>query len=176
MKTTNESADIELSLSNEERKENLSSLWLGACVICPILGWLVTNFWEHLSEENWQRLYVTRLLFSIGVPMLAGLLFAFFVRWKSKVLALSLILSVTALPAITTYWTALDLYEGKVVVRGVYDSFDYGTSNRCWIEETDSNRIEKQRYQLPCELNLPLRQSMQITLLPNTRQVIKIEK
>lgn len=150
-------------------------LWILAYFICPSLIEFILNYVMQITVENWQRVYVTKLLFCIAFPLMTAFLLAFFVRWKSKFLALSLIICLTALPVTTSYWTVLDLYKGKVVVRGTYNSFDSGISYRCWIEETNPGAILKKRYSLPCGLNIPYNQ-LQLTLLPNTQRIIKVEE
>lgn len=173
MEITNESTELETTLKNDERKENFRLLWIFACFFCPSLIEIVVNDVVQITVENWQRVYVTKLLFCIAFPLMTAFLLAFIVRWKSKFLALSLIICLTAVPVATSYWTILDLYEGKIVVGGVYKSFDYGVYNKCFVEETN---IYTRHYELPCSLNVPSNQLLKLTLLPNTQRVIKVEK
>jgi len=143
--------------------------WVASCFISPFLGWFAVNFWTTLTEDNWQRFFIVRILFSVVLPVIFALPLLRYLQKDIASLIITAILLFTLFPSFTCYWTVRDLIEGKIFVIGKYESIDSGAYNTCWLEDEK----DKKYYTLPCELNIERNENSAVILLPNTQQVLR---
>jgi hypothetical protein len=93
--------------------DKIGGLWLMACAMGPFFGWLAANLFT-LTETNWRRAYLARAFLSVGLPVVTGLPLLRYARGKAAPLVVALLLAVTALPALSCYWTLRDLRAGTI--------------------------------------------------------------
>jgi hypothetical protein len=95
--------------------DRLGAFWLLACAFGPLAGWFLTSAFE-LTTANWIWLYTAKVVCCVFLPFATALPLVRYVRGRSKFIALSILIIVTALP-ILTGWTALqDLWSGASAV------------------------------------------------------------
>jgi hypothetical protein len=105
----------------------IGAFWLVACTFGPFFGWLVTsNAWQ-LTETNWRWRFGLRVTLCIVLPVVTALPLTRYARGRSALVAIPLLVGVTALPALCGFWTARDIAAGPV-------------TRRAEIVETDSGR------------------------------------
>ncbi len=92
--------------------DRLGAFWLLACAGGPLLGGLVTLF--PVTESDWRWRYVLRVALALGLPVLTGLPLLRYIRGRAALLAVPLLLGITALPALTAIAPLRDLFDGPV--------------------------------------------------------------
>ncbi len=98
-----------------ELKSGLSSrigaFWLVACTFGPLVGWVATEAFP-LTAGSWHLLYGFRLFVAGLAPVITMLPLVHYVRGRSALIALPLLVCITALLVYSTVNTARDLLEG----------------------------------------------------------------
>ena len=98
-----------------ELKEGVSArigaFWMVACTIGPLIGWIATETLP-LTSGSWRWLYGFRGVVAGLVPVITMLPLVRYARGRSALIALPLLLCITALPVYSTWATIFDLLEG----------------------------------------------------------------
>jgi hypothetical protein len=92
----------------------IGAFWLVACALGPFIGWLLTTFLT-VTVDNWRILYAGRTFFAGVLPVVTALPLTRYARGSATVMALVLLIGVTALPLLSTAWPTLDLLDGAAV-------------------------------------------------------------
>lgn len=95
--------------------DRLGGFWLVACLFGPFLGWVVTTGVFPITFGSWRWLYSLRVLLAAGLPVITALPLTRYVRGKSSLIALPLLVLVTLLPVSSAMNVSLDLWEGAVM-------------------------------------------------------------
>jgi len=94
--------------------DRVGAFWLVGCAFGPLLGWLVTETFP-ITPDSWHWLYGLRALLAAGVPLVLALPLLRYVRGKSSLVALPLLVVITLLPVSTAIPVIQDLLEGPCV-------------------------------------------------------------
>jgi len=94
--------------------DRVGAFWLVGCAFGPLLGWLVTETFP-ITPDSWHWLYGLRALLAAGVPLVLALPLLRYVRGKSSLVALPLLVVITLLPVSTAIPVIQDLWEGPCV-------------------------------------------------------------
>ncbi|HWW74589.1 MAG TPA: hypothetical protein VNZ44_04285, partial [Pyrinomonadaceae bacterium] len=82
------------------------------CVFGPLLGWALTAGAIPITPSSWRWLYALRVFFAAVVPAALALPLTRYVRGKSALVSLPLLVLVTLLPVSSAMYVSLDLWEG----------------------------------------------------------------
>lgn len=91
--------------------DKVGAFWLVACAFGPLFGWVVTEAFS-ITPGSWRWLYSVRALLAAGAPLLLALPLLRYVRGKSSLVTLPLLVVLTLLPVSTATWVIQDLWEG----------------------------------------------------------------
>ena len=94
--------------------DRVGAFWLVGCAFGPFFGWIVTSGIFSITQSSWQWLYAARVFLAAVVPILLALPLTRYVRGKSTLIALPLLVIVTLLPVSTAMNVSLDLWEGPI--------------------------------------------------------------
>lgn len=94
--------------------DRVGAFWLVGCAFGPFLGWIVTSGTLPVTQNSWRWLYGARVFLAALVPILLALPLTRYVRGKSTLIALPLLVIVTLLPVSTAMNVSLDLWEGPI--------------------------------------------------------------
>jgi hypothetical protein len=95
--------------------DRVGAFWLVAIGFGPLLGWLVTSSVFSVTLTSWRWQYAIRVALSVGLPVLTGFPLLRYARGKAAMIALPLLIGLTALPVLSGSWTLRDLLDGPVV-------------------------------------------------------------
>jgi hypothetical protein len=111
--------------------DRIGAFWLVACAFGPLFGWLATAGVFPLTESNWRWRFAARVALAIVAPVVTALPLTRYARGRSALVAVPLLVCVTALPVLSGSWTARDLVDGPVTQRAeVVWSIDHGKTLR----------------------------------------------
>jgi hypothetical protein len=96
--------------------DRIGALWLVACAGGAFFGWVATAALTA-TDRNWRWLFGVRILLAVVAPIVTALPLTRYARGRSALIALPLLVLVTALPVATAYWTMRDFLSGPVVSR-----------------------------------------------------------
>ncbi|MEO6392858.1 MAG: hypothetical protein ABIP75_13505, partial [Pyrinomonadaceae bacterium] len=99
-----------------DRWDKLGRYWLVACAGGPFFGWIATNAFAP-TDRTWRWQFGLRILLAVVAPIVTALPLTRYARGRSALIAVPLLVLVTALPLATAYWTVRDLILGPVVSR-----------------------------------------------------------
>lgn len=91
--------------------DRLGAFWLVSCAFGPFFGWILTSALP-LTVTSWHWLYGLRVLLAAGLPLITALPLTRYLRGKSILVALPILLVVTSLPIWSAVDVSLDLWEG----------------------------------------------------------------
>ena len=94
--------------------DRVGAFWLVGCAFGPFLGWVLTSGTLPITQNSWRWLYGARLFFAAVVPILLALPLTRYIRGKSALIALPVLVVVTLIPVSTAMNVSLDLWEGPV--------------------------------------------------------------
>jgi hypothetical protein len=94
--------------------DHIGAFWLVACVFGPLFGWMLTSALP-LTPFTWRGLYGLRVFLAVGLPLLTALPLTRYLRGKSTLIALPILVVVTMLPIWSAVNVSRDLWEGPVV-------------------------------------------------------------
>lgn len=94
--------------------DRLGAFWLVSCAFGPFFGWVLTATLP-LTVVSWRWLYGLRVLFAAGLPLITALPLIRYLRGKSTLIALPLMLVITLLPIWSAVNVSRDLWEGPLV-------------------------------------------------------------
>ena len=92
--------------------DRVGAFWLLGCVFGPLFGWVFTTGAIPITQSSWRWLYALRVLFAAVVPAALALPLTRYVRGKSALVSLPLLVLVTLLPISSAMYVSLDLWEG----------------------------------------------------------------
>jgi hypothetical protein len=92
----------------------IGAFWLVTCAFGPLVGWLLTES-STPALDSWRWQFAGRTLFAIILPVTTALPLTRYARGNATLIALVLLIGVTALPVLSSVTYALDLAEGPVV-------------------------------------------------------------
>ena len=95
--------------------DRIGAFWLVGCVFGPFIGWIITSGAFPITQNTWQWMYGLRVFFAAALPIMLALPLLRYVRGKSALIALPLLVVVTLLPVSTAMNVSLDLWEGASV-------------------------------------------------------------
>jgi len=94
--------------------DRVGAFWLVACAFGPFFGWAVTEALP-ITQSSWRWLYGIRTFLSAVLPVLLALPLTRYIRGKSTLVSLPLMIGVTLLPFSTAIPSMQDLIEGPTV-------------------------------------------------------------
>ncbi len=96
--------------------DRIGAFWLVACAFGPFFGWIITAF--PPTQISWKWQYLARAFLSVILPVVTAVPLAPYVRGKAALVAVPLLVLVTALPITSCLWVLADLNDGpeRVVV------------------------------------------------------------
>ena len=97
--------------------DRVGACWLVGCVFGPFFGWVITSGAFPVTQSSWQWMYGLRVLLAAAVPVMLALPLTRYVRGKSTLVALPMLVCVTLLPVSSAMNVSLDLWEGPLVRR-----------------------------------------------------------
>ena len=95
--------------------DRVGAFWLVGCVFGPFFGWVITSGAFPVTQSSWQWMYGLRVLLAAAVPVMLALPLTRYVRGKSTLVALPLLVGVTLLPVSSAMNVSMDLWEGPLV-------------------------------------------------------------
>ena len=95
--------------------DRVGAFWLMGCAFGPLLGWFVTTGTFPITQQSWRWLYGMRVVLAAVLPLLLALPLTRYVRGKSTLIALPLLILVTLLPISSAMNVSLDLWDGPTV-------------------------------------------------------------
>jgi hypothetical protein len=98
--------------------DRIGAFWLVACAFGPFLGWMVTAI--PPTEASWKWQYLSRAFLAVILPVITAVPLVPYGRGKAALIAIPLLVVITALPILSCVWVLGDLYEGPARV-AVYD-------------------------------------------------------
>ncbi|HSS22167.1 MAG TPA: hypothetical protein VLL54_19005 [Pyrinomonadaceae bacterium] len=94
--------------------DRVGAFWLVACAFGPFFGWIVTTGTFPITQNSWRWLYGLRVFLAAGLPIITALPLTRYLRGKSALVSLPLLLLVTLLPVSTAMRVSQDLWDGPV--------------------------------------------------------------
>jgi MFS family permease len=122
-------------------RDRVGAFWLVGCVFGPLLGWIVTSGTFPITQNSWRWMYGARVFLAAVVPILLAMPLTRYVRGKSALIALPLLVVVTLLPVSTAMNVSMDLWEGPVVRQD--------GSSELYLKHTGRRRCAKLSEQQP---------------------------
>jgi hypothetical protein len=96
-------------------RDRVGAFWLVGCVFGPFFGWVITSGAFPITQSSWQWMYGLRVLLAAAVPIMLALPLTRYVRGRSTLVALPLLVGVTLLPVSSAMNVSMDLWEGPHV-------------------------------------------------------------
>ena len=149
--------------------DRIGAFWLVACMFGPFFGWIITAF--SPGEASWKWQYLARAFLSVILPVITAIPLVPYARGKAALIAIPLLLVITALPILSCLWVLADLQDGPQTLSvKVLQNGHEGQAN------CQANNV---RYEdLPCEEIRPAVAGDQfaVTWLRHTRRVLAKQK
>jgi hypothetical protein len=95
--------------------DRIGGFWLVACAFGPFFGWIITAF--PPTENSWKWQYLARAFLSVVLPVITAVPLVPYVRGKAALIAIPLLLIITALPISSCLWVLGDLHDGRVNIQ-----------------------------------------------------------
>src|SRR6185295_16967393 len=90
--------------------DRIGAFWLVACAFGPFFGWIITSF--SPTESSWKWQYMARAFLSVILPIITAVPLVPYARGKAALIAIPLLLAITALPVSSCLWVLADLHDG----------------------------------------------------------------
>ncbi len=94
--------------------DRLGAFWLVSCVFGPFLGWVITSAFS-ITPDSWRWLYSLRLIVAAGFPLITALPMVRYLRGKTILVALPILVVVTMLAIWSTVNVGRDLWQGLIL-------------------------------------------------------------
>jgi hypothetical protein len=94
--------------------DRIGAFWLVACAFGPFFGWIVTAI--PPTEASWKWQYLGRAFLAVILPVITAVPLVPYARGKSALIAIPLVLIITALPIVSCLWVLADLNGGPETV------------------------------------------------------------
>ena len=95
--------------------DRIGAFWLVACAFGPFFGWLLTAI--SPTETSWKWQYLGRAFLAVILPVITAVPLVPYARGKSALIAVPLLLAITALPILSCLWVLGDLNDGPQTVK-----------------------------------------------------------
>ena len=147
--------------------DRVGAFWLIACAFGPFFGWLVTAF--PPTEASWKWQYLGRAFFAVILPVITAVPLVPYARGKSALIAIPLLLFITALPISSCLWVLADLNDGAETVI---------STGGVIVALGDPREITKTVAEAPCSVSRPgfSIKRTRVTWLKHTGKVLKSEE
>jgi len=147
--------------------DRIGAFWLIACAFGPFFGWIITAF--PPGETSWKWQYGARAFLSVILPVITAVPLVPYARGKSALIAIPLLLVITALPVWSCFWVLGDLHDGP----------ETANSNATVIVSIGdpTREIETTMRESPCSISRPgftVRRT-KILWLKHTQRVLQRE-
>ena len=148
--------------------DRIGALWLVACAFGPFLGWIITAI--PLTEASWKWQYLARVFLAVVLPVITAVPLVPYARGKAALIAIPLLLFITALPILSCAWVLADLHDGPETV------VSSGTSIVAVGSPNDD--IRKRIDEIPCSATRPgfILKRYKVTWLKHTQRALKNEE
>lgn len=148
--------------------DRIGAFWLVACAFGPFFGYLVTAF--PLTEANWRWRFTARMVLVVALPVVTALPLTRYARGRAALVAVPLLVGVTALPIVTGYWTARDLADGPVTRRA---EVVWSSDERKTLRAVDGPPFDADAggHELGEEADV-----VDVTFLPHTGRVLAVSR
>jgi hypothetical protein len=93
--------------------DRIGAFWLLACGLGPFFGWIATAMQPTTHSWRWQ--YGARIVLAGLLPIITALPLLRYARGRAALVALPMLLGVTALPLLSCFWTMRDFKQGPIV-------------------------------------------------------------
>jgi hypothetical protein len=145
--------------------DRIGAFWLVACAFGPFFGWIVTAITP--TETSWKWQYLSRAFLAVVLPVITAVPLVPYARGKAALIAVPLLLCITALPILSCVWVLGDLNDGPQNVNvKVLDLKDDRTRGCEDLSKTEINP--------PCEEIRPVLagERYEVRWLAHTRRVL----
>lgn len=148
--------------------DRIGAFWLVACGLGPFFGWLCTAI--LFTEISWRWQYLARAFLAVVLPVITAVPLVPYARGKAALIAVPLLVFVTALPISSCLWVLSDLHDGEQSLRVEVLPDDEGQAHCRSDNEGDDD--------LPCEEIRPalVGDRFQVIWLPHTGRVLTKQK
>ncbi|HWP53107.1 MAG TPA: hypothetical protein VN476_03180, partial [Pyrinomonadaceae bacterium] len=143
--------------------DRIGAFWLVACAFGPFFGWIITSF--SPTESSWKWQYMARAFLSVILPVITAVPLVPYARGKAALIAIPLLLAITALPVTSSLWVLADLHDGPETV--MVDIWRVPATGKFDCVSQTSSKIACEDIR-PGVAGVPLR----ITWLPHSRRVL----
>lgn len=149
--------------------DRIGAFWLVACAFGPLFGWLVTVI--PPTEASWKWQYLSRAFLAVILPVITAVPLVPYARGKAALIAIPLLLFVTALPIVTCLWVLADLNDGPQSMN--VRVLDLKSDRTRGCQDLDNANADP-----PCEEIRPALSGEQfhVRWLSHTRRVLAKEK
>jgi hypothetical protein len=148
--------------------DRVGAFWLVACAFGPFFGWLITAL--TLNAGNWRWIYLSRVFLAVVLPVITAVPLVRYARGRAALIALPLLLIITALPMLSCWWVIADLHDGPKVI------------DLSFTREAFTGRLICERrsveYDLPCYAAATALDgaAARVTWLRHTGRVIEVKR
>ena len=94
--------------------DRIGAFWLVACAFGPFFGWIITAF--PPSETSWKWQYLARASLGVILPVITAVPLVPYARGKAALIAIPLLVAITAFPVLSCFWVLSDLHDGPETV------------------------------------------------------------
>jgi hypothetical protein len=135
--------------------DRIGGLWLVACGLGPFFGWLITSF--GVTESSW-------------LPVITAIPLIPYAGGKAALIAVPLLIFVTALPILSCFWVLGDMHDGPQTIRVAV--LNDGSDGPRICRDLDRGS------EFSCDEFRPVlkNQRLKIIWLPHTRRILVKEK
>jgi hypothetical protein len=116
--------------------DRLGAFWLVSCAFGPFFGWVLTSTLP-LTVVSWRWLYGLRVFLAAGLPLITALPLIRYLRGKSTLIALPILLIITLLPTWSAVNVSRDLWEGPVVRHVQSVDNPAGSGSELYLQHTN---------------------------------------
>jgi len=145
--------------------DRIGAFWMVACAFGPFFGWIITAV--GLTENSWKWQYLARAFLAVVLPIITAIPLVPYARGKASLIAIPLLLLITALPIASGLWVLADMHDGPQTLQiEVLGKGPEGQAN-CHADNVSEE-------DLPCEEIRPAISGdrFQVTWLRHTRRVL----
>jgi hypothetical protein len=147
--------------------DKVGAAWLFVIAFGPMFGWAVTSSVFNVTLASWRWQYGIRAALSIALPVLTMLPLLRYARGKAAMIALPLLIGLTALAALSGSWTMRDLLDGPVIRQATIAK---GYVGKVVMLDAQPLNVSLDSYKW-----VKVGDEVIITWLPHTGRAIKIE-
>jgi hypothetical protein len=94
--------------------DRIGAFWLVGCVFGPLFGWIITSGALPITQHSWRWFFGLRVFLGAAIPVLLALPLTRYVRGRSALIALPLLICITLLAASSAMNASRDLWDGPI--------------------------------------------------------------